>query len=85
MANYYKTIVQSALLYAARTWHTPNEALIPLILFHNYVIRHISNRHIKKLPNTDIWVYPNMAKAFQELKMLPIQDYIQKRRKNIYH
>jgi hypothetical protein len=55
------------------------------MVFHNYVIRHISNRHIKKLPNTEIWVYPNMAAAYQELNMLPIPEYIQKRRKTLYH
>jgi hypothetical protein len=83
MANFYKTIIQSTLLYAAETWHLQQNAIAPIEVFHNYVIRHLSNRNIRKMPNSEIWIYPNMAMAYKDLSMLSIPEYIHKRKINL--
>jgi hypothetical protein len=64
MANFYKTILQSSLLYAAETCH-------------------LSNRHFRKMPNSNVWIYPNMAMAYTDLSMLSIPEYIHKRKTNL--
>jgi hypothetical protein len=84
-ANFYKTIVQSILLNAAKTWQAQQDAIKPIEVFHNQVARHLSIRHIQKLPNTEIWFYPNMSEAFKELSLLTIQEYIHKRITNLQH
>jgi hypothetical protein len=83
--NFYKAIVQSTLLYASETWQTTQDALQPLMVFHNMVARHLSNRHIRKIPNTDIWVYPDMDAAFRELNLMSISEYIHKRKTNLVY
>jgi hypothetical protein len=35
--NFYKTIIQSTLLYGAETWQLPQHGVQPLEVFHNYV------------------------------------------------
>jgi hypothetical protein len=83
MANFYKAVVQATLLYGSDTWHIPKNALIPLESFHNKVARYISHQHIQKIPNTDIWVYPDMDRVLQQLNLLPISQYIEKRKQTL--
>jgi hypothetical protein len=47
------------------------------------VARHITHRHIRKLANTEIWIYPNMEQVLQQAGLLPLQEYIQKRKKTL--
>jgi hypothetical protein len=84
-ATFYKTIVQSTLLYGAETWDTPADTLQPIVTFHNYVARHLTNRHIRKIPNTEIWVYPNMVEVLKQASLSTIQEYIFKRKINLAH
>jgi hypothetical protein len=58
--------VSITLGYATETWRAPNKALTGTIMFHNYVTPYTSNRH-KKLPNTEIWVYPSMVTAYKQV------------------
>jgi UDP:flavonoid glycosyltransferase YjiC (YdhE family) len=51
-------------------------------LFHNKVARHLTNRHIHKIKDTDIWFYPNMQDVF-DAGLLPIDQYIYKRKKKL--
>jgi hypothetical protein len=83
MANFYKAVVQASLLYGSDTWHIPNNALIPLQAFHNKVARYISHQHIRKIPNTEIWVYPDMNRVLNDLNLLPISQYIEKRKQTL--
>jgi hypothetical protein len=83
MANFYKTVVQASLLYASETWKLPNHGLQQLNSFHHKVARNLSNRHISKIRDTEIWVYPNMPQVLEELGLNPIDQYIQKRKKKL--
>jgi hypothetical protein len=77
--NFYKVIVQSTLLYDSDTWTLTKQDFTPLTMFHNKVARHISHCHIQKLPQMDIWVYPDMHQVLQELNFTPLLTYIEKR------
>jgi 5-methylcytosine-specific restriction endonuclease McrA len=66
MGNFYQAVVQSVLLYASETWQVSTDILTPLTAFHHKVARYKSNKHIPKLNNTKIWVYPNMNTVLQE-------------------
>jgi hypothetical protein len=94
MGYFYRAVVQSVLLYSCETWHINPHNIMKLETFHNKVARHITHRHIRKLPNTEIWIYPNMEQVLQQAGLLPLQEYIQKRKttllrwaqnRDIYH
>jgi hypothetical protein len=84
-ANFIKTTIQSALLYAAKTWHTPNEALMPLIVFHNYIIPHISRRHIKKYQSQIFGFIPIWPQSISRIKNASNPGLQTKMEKNQYH
>jgi hypothetical protein len=83
MGNFYKAVVQSVLLYASETWQPTELDLKPLNVFHHKVARHITNRHIRKYPNSEVWFYPNMEIVMEEANLLPITQYIQKRKQTL--
>jgi Reverse transcriptase (RNA-dependent DNA polymerase) len=83
MANFYETIIQSSLLYASETWNIPQDGINNIEVFHNKVARHITNRHIRKIRDTDTWYYPNMNEVFKDIGLSPIQQYIDKRKKKL--
>jgi hypothetical protein len=51
--------------------------------FHYGAARYITHRHSPKLPNTDIWVYLDMPQTIAEIKLLPITQYIKKRKNTL--
>jgi hypothetical protein len=94
MGNFYRAVIQSILLYGSETWHTTSQSLQKLETFHNKIARHITHRHIRKLANSEIWIYPNMELVLKDSGLLPLQEYIQKRKttllrwaqnRDIYH
>jgi hypothetical protein len=85
MGHFYCAVVQSVLLYGSETWQITNDALTPLISFHHKVARQITNNHIQKLNNTEIWVYPNMPAVLDECGLHPLQTYINKRQTTLLH
>jgi hypothetical protein len=94
MGNFYRAVVQSVLLYSSESWHINAHNILKLETFRNKVARHITHKHIRKLANTEIWIYPNMDQVLQEAGLLPLQEYIQKRKttllrwaqnRDIYH
>jgi hypothetical protein len=70
-STFYKTIVQSTLLYGAETWDTPADTLHPIEHSHNYVAWHLTNRHIRKIPNTELWVYDKIS-SISSSKLFPL-------------
>jgi hypothetical protein len=81
MGNFYRSIIQSVLLYSSETWQTNAQQLESVVAFHHKVARCITNKHIRKLNNnSDIWVYPNMAVVLEECGLQPIPTYISKRK-----
>jgi hypothetical protein len=63
MANFYNSVVQTTLLNGSETWTLSLDLITQLDLF-----------HIQKLPNTEIWDYPD------KINLLLITQYVEKRR-----
>jgi hypothetical protein len=80
MSNFYKAVVQSTLLYGSATWVLTTDLIAQLNSFHYRVAHYITHQHIRQLPNTDIWVYPDMPQTLAEINLLPITQYIEKER-----
>jgi hypothetical protein len=83
MGNFYKAVVQSTMLYASETWQPKILDIQPLHVFHHKVARHITNRHIRKYPSSEVWFYPNMDTVMEEANLRPITEYIQKRKQTL--
>jgi hypothetical protein len=83
MSNFYKAVVQSTFLYGSETWVLTTALIAQLNLFHYGAARYITHRHIRQLPNTDIWVYPDMPRTLAEIYLLPITQYIEKRKNTL--
>jgi hypothetical protein len=82
MANFYKAIIQSTLLYASETWNIPQQGINNIETFHNKVAPHLTNRHIRKIKDTEVWYYsyPNMNQVFKDIGL---EQYIDKRKKKL--
>jgi hypothetical protein len=83
MTNFYKAVVQSTLLYGSETWVLTTDLIAQLTAFHHRAARYITHRHIRQLPNTEIWVYPDMPRTLEEINLLPITNYIEKRKNTL--
>jgi hypothetical protein len=83
MSNFYKAVVQSTLLYGSATWVLTTDLIAQLNSFHYRVAHYITHQHIRQLPNTDIWVYPDMPQTLAEINLLPITQYIEKRKNTL--
>jgi hypothetical protein len=59
MANFYKALVQSTLLYGSEAWVLRTALITQLNLFW----------HIRQIPNTEIWMYPDMPQTLEEIKL----------------
>jgi Reverse transcriptase (RNA-dependent DNA polymerase) len=49
MGNFYRSVIQSVLLYSSQTWQTNALQLDSIVAFHHKVARFITNKHIRKL------------------------------------
>ena len=82
MAIFYKTIVQSVLLYGSESWVLNQTMLNSLRSFHHRCARFITGRHIRVDVN-GYWTYPSSRITLNNAGLLPIEDYIQKRKSTI--
>ena len=82
MATFYKTVVQSVLLFASETWVLTDRQWKMLEAFHNRCARHITRRH--NTPNDDgTWNCPDMTETLRQANLKPIQSYIKTRKKKL--
>jgi hypothetical protein len=81
MSSFYKSIVQTILLYGSESWVLTQFMMNKLNSFHNMCARHITGRHIK-LEN-DVWEYPSTEITLQQANLLTIEQYINKRKKTV--
>ena len=73
---FYKSIVQSVLLYGCETWVINQHMLHVLEGFHHWVARRISGLMPHYLPRADKWVYPPIEDALSAASLFSIQHYI---------
>ena len=78
-AKFYKTVVQTVLLYGSETWTLSSRLHKMLASFHNYVARSLTRRYIYRRPD-DTWLCPNSAVTLSFAGLLPIQTYIDRRK-----
>ena len=82
MGYFYKAIIQSILLYGSESWVLTDSMLMKLEAFHKKIARNITNCHIRPDPqNEGEWIYPDTESVLKKASLLPIEEYI-KRRKN---
>ena len=82
MGTFYLSIIQSTLLYGSETWVISQRMHNLLYAFHHKVERHITNRHICKLPD-DKWHYPNMNQTRKHAGLKPLKTDIEYCRNNL--
>jgi hypothetical protein len=83
MASFYKTIVQSVLLYGAESRVLSKTMKSKLKGFHRRCARYITGKHIRPNDRDDPdgeWTYPQTATVLEAAGLRPIQEYIQRRR-----
>ena len=82
MAYFYKTIIQSVLLFGSESWVLSQRLRKRLDSFHLRCARQIAHRPIRQLP-TGEWEHPNSLEVLEICKMSPISTYIAKRKTSI--
>ena len=79
MAKFYITIVQAVLLYGADTWVICKRDMQKLRSFHNWVIRYITGKQIRKDRDGE-WSYPVHIDLLKECNLFDMGVYIERRR-----
>jgi acetyltransferase-like isoleucine patch superfamily enzyme len=74
MSTFYKSIVQTILLYGSESWVLMQFIIDKLNSFHHMCARHITGRHIRL--EDDVWIYPNTRITLQQANLLTIEKYI---------
>ena len=82
MSIFYKVIIQSVLLYGSESWVLTDRMQTRLNSFHHRCARYITGRHITM--KDDIWIYPETKKTLELADLLPLEDYIEKRKGTIF-
>ena len=82
MGKFYKTVVQSVLLYGLETWVISASLERCLNSFHHRCARYMANEHITQLPNGE-WDCPDTARVLAICKLNPLSEYIAKRKSHL--
>jgi hypothetical protein len=82
MVSFYLTIIQAILLYGAETWVLSDAMERKLSSFHNRCARYLTHMPIHQSPE-GTWIVPSTAQVLKCAKLLPIQEYIRKRRETV--
>ena len=85
MGTFYKTIIQTLLLYGSETWVINNTNLQKLKSFHNKCARQMCKNNIRYDPEKDVWHHPKTENVLKQCGLLPIEHYIQQRRNTLNH
>jgi hypothetical protein len=82
-AKFYKTIVQSILLYGSKTWVLSPTVMARLEGFHIRAVYRMAKKHVPRRGPDHQWVYPLSEAVLEECGMHTIQHYIDVQRKTI--
>jgi hypothetical protein len=86
MGTFYKTIVQSVLIYGSESWVLTKPMIRKLASFHRRCARHITGMLIRPNdPNNPDgeWTHPPTATVLEAAGLWPILVYIRRRRENV--
>ena len=81
MSIFYKVIIQTVLLYGSESWVINDNSKSKLRSFHNRCARFLTGRYITQ--KDEQWVYPETKRTLELAHLLPIEDYIIKRKTKI--
>ena len=84
MSIYYKVIIQTILVYGSESWVINEKVRNKFRTFHNRCARFITGRFITKQDDGS-WLFPDTKTTLQQAFLLPIDDYITKRRETVSH
>lgn len=79
---FYKSIVQSILLFGSETWTVTGAMLKVLDSFHHRIARRITGKMARRSPDGE-WVYPPLQEALQEAGLYSMQEYIRRRQRTV--
>jgi len=82
MGRFYLAAVQSILLYGSESWTLTTQQLRLLDSFHHHCASHITQMHIRPLPDGS-WFTPASMDVLQVAGLKPINTYIQQRRQHV--
>jgi hypothetical protein len=82
MASIYRAVVQAVLLYGAESWVLTDTMECALQSFYHRCARYITRQHIRQDQDGN-WICPPSKDVLAQAKLLPIQDYIAKRRNTV--
>ena len=78
---FYRSVIQSVLLYGVETWTVTPAMMRVLESFHHRVARRISGMMAHRVG--DDWVYPPIGEALRRVGLRPIRDYVRSRQASI--
>ena len=84
MATFYKSIIQSLLLYGSETWVLSLQLLKSLSGFHHHCIRMFTRTFITTLTNGR-WSYPTTSGLLDKDKIYSLSTYINRCHRTISH
>ena len=82
-AKFYKTVVQSVLLYGSETWNLTQTVLARLEGFHIRIAYGMARKHKPRRGLFGNWIYPSTKDVLEECGLHPVKDYIDTRRSTI--
>jgi hypothetical protein len=82
MATFYKAIVQAVLLYGSESWAISTNKMRELNAFHNRCARVIARMPIQQ-DSEGTWTCPQTIEVLETAGLLPIQEYIRRRRATV--
>ena len=82
MGYFYKTIIQTVLLYGSESWVAPAWVLKQVRSFHHRIARYIAGLHIKKTSDGN-WICPSTEEVLEKAGLLTLEEYIRKRRDTV--
>jgi hypothetical protein len=78
---FYKSIVQSVLLYGCETWVLSDRMISTLRGFHHRVARKIAKKQAYLLAGD--WIYPPIEEALDDANLETIEVYIRRRQNHV--
>ena len=82
MGTFYKTIVQSVLLYGSETWTISKQMMKILRSFHRRCGRFIMGKHIWQDSNGE-WHQPNSKEVLEGAGLKTVEEYIEQRKNTL--
>ena len=83
ISTFYKTIIQSLLLFSSETWVISSRNLEKLQSFHNKCAKQMCGNNIKLDLATNEWYQSKTENFLKKCGSLPIEFYIEQRRKTL--